>query len=222
MIKESIEFIAKKVSDLNLFQKVYQLVELVTDSENKTIPAVYISKGKYKPVEYSAVNGTAYLRKTGKISVRNVTTETYIGCEESLQIDIPLKLVVYKKKSKLPDDCSFTEEILAETILFHLSNNFTGYKSTVNARRFSLEFESVNTNSVEVWNEETNNVEQVDVNFDIACIAIEFTASMIADKKCLKNICEEITPPPIQQNEELREDGSNELREDGFLELREN
>ena len=189
MIKEAIEFIVQKLTDTNLFEKVYSQVELVTNSDNKTIPAIYISNGKYKPIEYSANNGTAYFRKNGKITIVETESQNYVGCESFYQITIPLKLVVYKKKNKLPIDCSYTEDLLAETIIAYLSNNLVGWKGTINAQRFSIEFTSIDTDSLAVWNEETNNVEQGDINYDIACVSFEVSLIIIANKKCLTDMC---------------------------------
>ena len=72
MIKESIQFIADKLTELNIFEKVYSQVELVIDADGKVVPAVYSGSGKYRIVEYSPNNGTAYVRKNGKISISDI------------------------------------------------------------------------------------------------------------------------------------------------------
>ena len=69
MIKECIEYVAKKLQDLNLFERVYSQVEIVSDAEGKSYPAVYSSNGKYEIVQYSLNNGTAYIRKDGNLSL---------------------------------------------------------------------------------------------------------------------------------------------------------
>ena len=122
MIQEAIQFIAGKIESLGLFEKVYSQVELIINTDNKKIPAVYIAKGKYKPLDYSANNGTAYLRKASQVQIIDSAVETYIGCDTYLQFTIPIRLVAFKKKDKLPIDCSYTEDFLAEAIIYHLVN----------------------------------------------------------------------------------------------------
>lgn len=59
MFKETIEYITQKIVELNLFEKVYSLVEIVNDAEGKSFPAVYSGNGKYSIIQYSFNNGTA-------------------------------------------------------------------------------------------------------------------------------------------------------------------
>lgn len=190
MLKETIEYVTQKVIELNLFEKVYSLVEIVNDADGKSFPAVYNSNGKYSIIQYSFNNGTAYIRKNGNMTITETDEETYIGCVTYKQISIPLNLVVFKKKSKLPIDCSLSEDILAETILYQFTNNVKDYKPTINAQRFKINIDSINTDSASVWSEETEGIEQNDINFDIACVKFEMTVQLVIDSKCLTNMCE--------------------------------
>ena len=165
MIKESIQFIADKLTELNIFEKVYSQVELVID------------------------NGTAYVRKNGKISISDIDLTGFPACQIAKQLIIPLRVVGYKRKSKLPVDCSYTEDILAETIFSYLSNNTKDLKRVANAIQVKIKVISIDTNSSNVWNDETNGVEQVDINYEIACVALDLELELIADTKCLTNEC---------------------------------
>jgi len=190
MIAESIEYIAQKLRDMNLFEKVYSQVELVVNADDKRIPAYYTSNGKYKPIEYSANNGTAYIRKSSQININESATETYVGCETYLLITIPTRLVAYKKKSELPVDCSYTEDLLAESIMSYLSNNIKDFKSTINANRLDVQFVTIETDSNLVWTTEVGGIDQQDIPYDIACIAIDFNIILLANPKCLTSICD--------------------------------
>ena len=164
-------------------------VELVIDSEGKIVPALYISKGKYKLVEYSANNGTAYVRKNGKISLSETEIVGIPACESAYEINIPLKVVLYKKKDKLPIDCSYTEDLLAEAVLFQFNSKQKDLKKAVGAMRSNILVKQIDTDSANVWKEETDNLESVDVNYDIACIGIEIDLILISNKNCFKDIC---------------------------------
>lgn len=190
MIKESIEYIANKIQAMGLFEKVYSLVEIVTNPEGRAFPAVYSGNGKYSIIHYSFNNGTAYLRKNGSITFSDSDVESYNGCSNYQRAFIPLVLVAFKQKSKLPIDCSYSEELLAETIMAYLANNVKDAKQSINVKQFKLSFIDVNTNSAEVWNNETANIEQVDINYDIACVSFLLQLEMIVDVKCLNNFCE--------------------------------
>lgn len=190
MFKETIEYVTNKVIELNLFEKVYSLVEIVNDADGKSFPAVYSGNGKYSIIQYSFNNGTAYIRKNGVMTVNETDVETYVGCVTYYQINIPLNLVVFKKKNKLPIDCSLTEDVLAETILFHFTNNVKDYKTTINAQRFKINVSEINTDSASVWSEETEGIEQNDINFDIACVKFEIDVELTVDGKCLTNMCD--------------------------------
>lgn len=190
MFKETIEYITQKIVELNLFEKVYSLVEIVNDADGKSFPAVYSGNGKYSIIQYSFNNGTAYIRKNGTMRINELDIDSYVGCKTYYQVSIPLNLVVFKKKSKLPLDCSLTEDVLGETILFHLTNNVKDYKATINAQRFKINVNEINTDSASVWDEETEGIEQNDVNFDIACVKFAIDVELTIDASCLTNMCD--------------------------------
>ena len=83
--------------------------------------------------------------------------------------------------------------ILAETIITYLANNCKDAKQTINAKQFDIVINSINTDSQSVWQEETNGIEQSDINFDIACVQFDLNIEMIVDSSCMTNFC-------IQQN----------------------
>lgn len=189
MIKETIEYISKKLTELNLFEKVYSLVEIVTDADGKSFPAVYSSNGKYNIIQYSLNNGTAYIRKNGNITLKQNEDDHYNSCSVYYDVIIPLNIVLFKKKSKLPIDCIFSEDVLAETIIFHFTNNVKDYKSTINSKKFSIKINSINTDSRSVWQNETEKIEQTDINYDIACVLFDVDVELLVDAKCLNNMC---------------------------------
>lgn len=189
MIKEAIQHIELILEQMNLFEKVYSQVELVINSDKKVIPAVYIGNGKYKQVEYSANNGTIYVRKNGNVSFNEIEVIGIPACEVATQVRIPLRVVAFKNKNRLPIDCSYTEDLLAETIIHHLSTNNKGLKKSANALQASIQITGIDTNSSSVWNDETDNVEQIDVNYTIACVAIEFDVVLLTNTNCFNNMC---------------------------------
>lgn len=190
MIKESIEYLANKIQSIGLFENVYSLVEIVSNSEGRSFPAIYSTNGKYNVIHYSFNNGTAYLRKNGVIQFTEIEGDSFVGCSYYHQINIPLMLVVFKNKSKLPIDCSYSEELLAETIISYLTNNTKDARQTLFARQFKVLFNSINTDSASVWETETNDVEQKDVNYNIACVSFDITLQILVDPKCMNNFCD--------------------------------
>ena len=189
MIQESIEYIKSKLEQLNLFEKVYSQVEIVTDADGKSFPAVYSSNGKYEIIKYSLNNGTAYIRKDGNIVITESTEETYVGCKTYHVMVIPILIFAFKRKDKLPIDCSYSEDLLAETIYAQLTNETSDYHQSINAKKLKVLIQNINTNSSDVWKNETEKIEQIDVNYDIACISLTGEIQITMDSKCLTKIC---------------------------------
>ena len=189
MIKEAIEYLANKVQAMNLFEKVYSLVEIVNDADGKSFPAVYNSNGKYQIIHYSFNNGTAYIRKNGVMQLSTIDVESYVGCTIYYRMSMPIKLVVFKKKNKLPIDCSYSEDVLSETILSYLINNTNDARQVLNIKQFNINFNSINSDSANVWDSETQGIEQKDINFDIACVSFDIDLELVVDPSCLTNMC---------------------------------
>jgi hypothetical protein len=195
MIRDSIEYLVSKIQSLGLFENVYSLVEIVTNAEGRSYPAVYTGNGKYSIIHYSFNNGTAYIRKNGQMIFSEYEVNNYVGCETYSRVVIPLMLLTFKQKNKLPIDCSYTEDLLAETIISYIANNTKDAKQSLNVKQFKITFNSINTDSASVWQNETSNIEQNDINFDIACVAFDMNIEMVVDPKCIENICEPIIQP---------------------------
>lgn len=190
VFQKVIEHISDKLVGLNLFEKVYELVEIMEDSEGKKFPHYYTSKGVYKPVSTTSFNGMAYLRKRGAITNTDVSDESPVACDNLMRITIPLKVVAYKNKAKLPIDCKFSDDWMAERMIPVLTTKSGTLKQSIGANKISIGFESYNTDSKQVLLEETNFDEQKDVNSKIACVSIDVVVSITIDRGCFNTLCD--------------------------------
>lgn len=190
MISEAIEYIAAMLAGDGVFQKVYSQVELVTNADGKKVPAVYTANGKYAPVTISPHDGTAYIRKAGSVTIQKDSTESYIGCTDRMQATIPLRIVCFKNKTRLIADCKYSEDKLAEHVWKLLTATTNGLRHATNSAAASIDVTTLDMDSASVWNEETDEVEQADVNYHIACVALTIDVKITAEPRCLIGMCE--------------------------------
>lgn len=191
VFQKVIEHIADKLVGLDLFEKVYELAEIMENSEGKKLPHEYVSKGKYKPITVTSFNGVAYIRKNGVITNTDASDESIVACANLMRIEIPLRVLAYKKKSELPIDCKFSDDWLAERMIPVLTSKSGTLKQAIGAMKVSIDFESYNTDSKEVLSQETNFDEQADVNSKLACVSIDVNVSITIERNCFNTLCDE-------------------------------
>ena len=191
VFQKVIEHISDKLFGLNLFERVYELAELMENSEGKKLPHEYISKGTYKPISVTSFNGVSYIRKNGNIKNSDVSDESIVACANLMRIEIPLRVLAYKKKSELPIDCKFSDDWLAERMIPVLTSKSGTLKQAIGAMKVSIDFESYNTDSKEVLSQETNFDEQADVNSKLACVSIDVNVSITIERNCFNTLCDE-------------------------------
>lgn len=189
VFQKVIEHIADKLIGLDLFEKVYELAEIMENAEGKRLPHEYVSNGKYKPISVTSFNGVAYIRKNGTIKNSDVSDESITPCANLMRIEIPLKVVAYKNKVKLPIDCKFSDDWLAERMIPVLTTKSGTLKQSIGANKISIGFDSYNTDSKQVLSEETNFDEQADVNSKIACVSIDVNVSITIERNCFNQLC---------------------------------
>lgn len=189
LIEKAVEHMQSKLIGTKIFEKVYQLVELLqADGQQATHPHEYVGNGVSKPISITAHNGVLYFRKNGTTTIYDsTTTDSFIGCENIMQISIPIKIVAFKNKSKLPIDCIYSDDWLAEQIIVEVTTRNGALKMQTGASKCSINVNSFNTNSREILAMETN--EQLDVNTKIACCSVDVVVSITIDKNCFNKIC---------------------------------
>lgn len=190
VFQKVIEHISDKLIGLDLFEKVYELVEIMENSEGKRLPHEYISKGSYKPISVTSFNGVAYIRKNGVITNTDASDESLVACSNLMRITVPLKIVAYKNKAKLPIDCKFSDDWLAERVIPAITTKSGTLKQSIGANKISIGFDSYNTDSKQVLSEETNFEEKSDVNSKIACVSIDLSVIITIDRNCFNTLCD--------------------------------
>ena len=151
LVEKTIEHLMSKVIGLKLFEMVYGLTELLKVGESGQRPHFYVGNGESKPIQISAFNGVVYFRKNGNITNTDASGESFVGCENLLRVIIPIKLIAIKNRTKLPTDCAYTDDWLAEKIVVEITNKNGALKISTGAAKCEVNAPTWNTNSREIW-----------------------------------------------------------------------
>lgn len=184
--------IAQELKDTGFFnpERVYEFVELINVTSDKTVPRYYKSRQDgYIDVHNWDVNGTCYLRKTASVSFTTPYTPKLYGCNNAtiVQMNIPCRLVVCVPKSNL-EDSPFMDDDLAAELIGELQKKWDVTASKISAQQVNLNITNYETQSSKVWEAENKGVDFSETNaYRFSYIYIDFVVSVIANVECLQN-----------------------------------
>lgn len=189
MIKNIIEYLNCQLSSLNLFEKQFSLCERITKGD-KIFPAEYKSKGEYVQINnFDKYNGVSYFRKNGDISISDETNTT-TSCGILKKISIPLLLICVIPRKKIEVDNNYTEDYIANKVLKSIITKSGILKQSLKARNIDINVDAYSTDSIKIIDQEYSNIQKADINHKFIYISSEISVSIIIDKKCINDCCE--------------------------------
>lgn len=187
MLAAALNIIVPKLAAMNLFTKIYELVDITTDGE-KTFPAHHIGGGQFEPIEYDSTAGMCYFRTNGKIQLNEITDESKrtTSCAEPIyRMVVPLKLIAFIPKSKAPCDNAFGDHYFASEIISTLTQN----QFALPVKSGSFISTGYETDNMTVLKGEYSKPMK-DLNYAYSYLSIDWNLELIASVSCLKTKCE--------------------------------
>jgi len=192
MIRQIAEFFDTKLALTGWVEKFFPLVKQNFDGD-KGVPEYYKGRGQYEQVSnFDNWNGMAYLRLTSSPSVNeNTDNQNIKACANAYSINYPLRLVFCIKRSQLKLDDAFAEDRLVTDLIKALAGKNGTLKSNLRAMATNIVPESWTTESVDVIRDEYPGRNDVDINMEFIYGAINFNVSILIDKNCITDSCED-------------------------------
>lgn len=184
-----IESLHGKIEDLRLFEKVYPLVEQ-KEIEGRTILAYYTGKGQYEHItNFDNFNGVGYFRlhDDAEISTSNIENA---GCSSMLNVKYPIRFVCCIRRDQLEDDCAFSDDNFAYSIITELAGNSIDIKLASKAAKVSVNPLRISTDRKKILEQELPGNDLKDINYEFSLISIDLNIEIDIDKKCILTPCE--------------------------------
>lgn len=188
MIEILISYFNTRIDGLKYFAERISLCELIREDgeETKSFPAQYTGEGEYKQVsDFDFSDGVCYWRKNGDVGESESDME--IGCTTVFERTIPLKLICIKSKS-LNDNAYLSDNIVEDIRGVIEGKSVRAIKSIMNAIKVDVNFVSSNTNALDVYGGEYDNIEG-QINYRTAYFSIDIEVVITATTDCFQTIC---------------------------------
>lgn len=192
MIRQIAEFIDAKLALTGWIEKFFPLVKQVYDGDKAT-PGYYLGNSQYQHISnFDNWNGMAYLRQTSSpTSEENTDLQSLKGCANALNIRYPLRLVFCIKRTQVKLDDAFAEDRLISSLVKEITAKNGTLKTSIKAISVSLIPESWTTEAIDVVAEEYPGRTSISINTEYIYGAINFNASVLIDKECIVDQCED-------------------------------
>lgn len=188
MIDIIIKYCENNLKDLNLYEKLYGMAELVKNAKGQQYPLVYKSDGNLIHVtEFSEWYGMGYFRKDGVVSFEpDADANTFSPCQNNIIMTVPLKFVGSVKKSLLKDD-AFTCDRVAITTMKALQNKNPKMRGELNASQVYFDVTAYETDPQKVFNAEYDQDNKV--KYEYCYVSVDFEVRVHTTKECITNFC---------------------------------
>ncbi len=196
-MREIIEHINSKISEIGLFPIRFGLCEIIKrtlDETSTSFPAEFCS-GEYTQVSDFERGGTVYHRLTGDITSTEADEESSVSCDPFIERTYPMRTVgVVPKNENSATQDSKIAELLARKISF--SNN-KALRQAINADSVSIEIKSISTDRNKIWEEEYSNI-PMSIPFESIYLAIDYNIIITGNNSCFPEYeCGSDTPPNL-------------------------
>ena len=184
-----IESLHGKIEDLRLFEKVYPLVEQ-KEIEGRTILAYYLGKGQYEHItNFDNFNGVAYFRLHDDAEISTSSIEN-ASCSNMLNVKYPIRFVCCIRRDQLADDCAFSDDAFAYSIITELAGNSIDIKLAAKAAKVSVNPLRISTDRKKILEQELTGNDLKDINYEFTLISIDLSIEIDIDQKCILIPCE--------------------------------
>lgn len=204
MIDIIIKYCENNLKDLNLYEKLYGMAELIKNTKGQQYPLVYKSDGNLIHVtEFSDWYGMGYFRKDGTVSFEpDNDANVYSPCQNNIIMTVPLKFVGSVKKSLLKDD-AFTCDRVAITTMKALQNKNPKMRGELNASQVYFDVTAYETDPQKIFNREYDQDNKI--KYEYCYVSVDFEVRVHTTKECITNFCGSILVdqdenPLIDQN----------------------
>ena len=184
--------IADKLKLTGYFQSVYEYTEIIQRTDGTLRPMYYKGqKAGYVDVQNFDVNGTAYIRKRGNVSVqvdRNATRlSSCVDSSRMVLATFPLRLVVAVPKSQL-EDSALVDDILAADLIGVLQSDMQSTAVAMDAKEINCLVTGYDTDAVTIWAAENKGIlfDETKI-YRFSYLAIDFICEIRGQVECLQN-----------------------------------
>ncbi len=184
--------IANKLKLTGYFQSVYEYTEIIQRTDGTLRPMYYKGqKAGYVDVQNFDVNGTAYIRKRGNVSVqvdRNATRlSSCVDSSRMVLATFPLRLVVAVPKSQL-EDSPLVDDILAADLIGVLQSDMQSTAVAMDAKEINCLVTGYDTDAVTIWAAENKGIlfDETKI-YRFSYLAIDFICEIRGQVECLQN-----------------------------------
>lgn len=184
--------IADKLKLTGYFQSVYEYTEIIQRADGTLRPMYYKGqKAGYIDVQNFDVNGTAYIRKRGNVSVqvdRNATRlSSCVDSSRMVLATFPLRLVVAVPKSQL-EDSPLVDDILAADLIGVLQSDMQSTAVSMDAKEINCLVTGYDTDAVTIWAAENKGIlfDETKI-YRFSYLAIDFICEIRGQVECLQN-----------------------------------
>lgn len=189
MLDKIIDSLNTDLNSLGYFNKLYCLCEKIKQGD-KQYPAMV--KGKSEWVQVSAFdkqNGTCYWRKRGNVIINDSEVQA-IPNQLFIDINYPLYLIACVNKKKLNNISPYTDEKLAIDIYKILTTNSNStLRASISALRASVKVLEYNTIGHEVYEQEYDGVNDIDINYEFSYVSFNIDVVVTIKQTCLETVC---------------------------------
>ena len=191
MLSDIINNITTELEELNIFDTVHGMCEIVNDTDKTgddaqeiSYPAEYQKSGELKKISFENELSTCYIRRNGEASISE-QDEDFQGCTENIEITIPLKFVGLVS-------CGEDNAYAPERNVFNIIDKFVKADNIEIAQQMEVESIEVlatgwNTNRYDVFESEFDNIEY-NINFKAVLFSIDFEIRVVSDWNCWERL----------------------------------
>jgi hypothetical protein len=192
MINDLFCDISDKLISTGYFDTVYEYCEIIKRTDGTLRPMYYKGqKAGYVDVQNFDVNGTAYIRKRGNVSVqvdRNATRlSSCVDSSRMVLATFPLRLVVAVPKSQL-EDSPLVDDILAADLIGVLQSDMQSTAVAMDAKEINCLVTGYDTDAVTIWAAENKGIlfDETKI-YRFSYLAIDFICEIRGQVECLQN-----------------------------------
>jgi len=187
MLEVIITYLNSVLDTTKFFDKSFGLSEQITKAETKS--ARFYCDGDWQSTTVFSENlGTSYWRK---ISETSSNIDNTIGCEKLLDVSYTLRLTAVVKNSHLEKNDAYSSDIAAQSIAKNIIKTNRTLKTTLKARRFSIDLSSIETDRENIIGSELSGIEKQDISYQYSVFTIDFDVNVWVTENCLLELCDE-------------------------------
>lgn len=191
MIADIFCHLAESLKQTGFFNEnhVYEYAELVKVRNQPVVKPMYYKdkQAGYIDIFNWDVNGTCYIRKTGKTTYLRKRAK-YKACNTGTltEIKFPCRLVAVVPKEKTGDE-RFSDDILLTELTGTIQGSYNSLAAAIQAHSVFVDVTQSDTNSNSIWNSEVTGVDfSESTAYKFSVVSIDFNIIVIGDVTCLK------------------------------------